>query len=209
MSMSQTSLLLERLGALIQQSVRQDAARHGLLPIHIQVLHYLAQANRYSDLPIAIAEYLGITRGTVSQTLAVLERKGLLTKVADPRHGKRVHLALSTAGAATVSASWPEHVEQALNGLPIDTAALDDMLRNLLSALQRSNGQRAFGLCRQCAHFLTEEGGARCGLTHEALATEQTLRICREWSAPGPHASGAAPLAAFVFAGRRRAPRKR
>ena len=54
--MSQTSFLLERLGALIQQSVRDDAARYGLLPIHIQVLHYLVRANRYSDLPIAIAD---------------------------------------------------------------------------------------------------------------------------------------------------------
>ena len=90
--MSQISVLLERLGALIQQSVRDAAARQGLLPIHIQVLHYLMRANRYSDLPIAIAEYFGITRGTVSQTLAVLERKGLLTKEPDAQHGKRVHL---------------------------------------------------------------------------------------------------------------------
>ena len=63
--MNTSSLLLERLGALIQQSVREDAARHGLLPIHLQVLHYLANANRYSDLPIAIADYFGITRGTI------------------------------------------------------------------------------------------------------------------------------------------------
>ena len=60
MGMSQISLLLERLGALIQQSVREEAARHGLLPIHIQVLHYLSRANRYSDIPIAIAEYLSL-----------------------------------------------------------------------------------------------------------------------------------------------------
>jgi hypothetical protein len=76
--MSTSAILLERMGALIQQSVRNDAARHGLLPIHVQVLHYLAVCNRYSDLPVAIADYFGVTRGTVSQTLAVLERKGLV-----------------------------------------------------------------------------------------------------------------------------------
>jgi DNA-binding MarR family transcriptional regulator len=181
--MSQTSLLLERLGALIQQSVRDDAARHGLLPIHIQVLHYLVRANRYSDLPIAIAEYFGITRGTVSQTLAVLERKGLLTKESDARHGKRLHLKLTPAGESVLSESWVERVEEALSERAIEAVALESTLRNLLSAMQRVNGQRAFGLCRQCAHFLTEESGARCGLTHEALATEQTDRICREWTA--------------------------
>lgn len=182
--MSQTSLLLERLGALIQQSVREDAARHGLLPIHTQVLHYLSRANRYSDIPIAIAEYFGITRGTVSQTLAVLERKGLLTKTSDPRHGKRVHLGLTPAGEAILNGSWPERIEQALSELPVEPADLDDILRRLLSMLQHLNGQRAFGLCRQCAHFLSENDGARCGLTREPLATEQTVRICREWTTP-------------------------
>lgn len=181
--MNQSSLLLERLGALIQQSVRDDAARYGLLPIHIQVLHYLMRANLYSDLPIAIAEYFGITRGTVSQTLAVLERKGLLTKEADARHGRRVHLKLTPAGESVLSNSWVERVEQVLGERASEADALESTLRNLLSAMQRVNGQRAFGLCRQCAHFLTEESGARCGLTHEPLATEQTVRICREWTA--------------------------
>ena len=181
--MNQTALLLERLGALIQQSVRDDAARHGLLPIHIQVLHYLTLANRYSDLPIAIAEYFGITRGTVSQTLAVLERKGYLTKQRDARHGKRVHLQLTPAGEAVLHESWVERVEQILGEQPGGAAALEHPLRALLTAMQRVNGQRAFGLCHQCAHFLTEDNGARCGLTREPLATEQTVRICREWTA--------------------------
>ncbi len=186
MSMSQIPLLLERLGALMQQSVREEAARHGLLPIHIQVLHYLSRANRYSDIPIAIAEYFGITRGTVSQTLAVLERKGLLIKTSDPRHGKRVHLGLTTAGEAMLNGSWPERIEQALSELPVSTTDLDDVLRRILSTLQQLNGQRAFGLCRKCSHFLNESDGARCGLTQEPLATEQTVRICREWTGPRP-----------------------
>ena len=182
--MSQTSLLLERLGVLIQQSVRDDAARHGLLPIHVQVLQYLMQANRYSDLPIAIAEYFGITRGTVSQTLAVLERKGLLSKEADARHGRRIHLRLTPAGESVVRESWIDRVERVLGERGGEAAVLESALRDLLSVMQRMNGQRAFGLCRECAHFLSEESGARCGLTHEALATDQTVRICREWTVP-------------------------
>jgi DNA-binding MarR family transcriptional regulator len=122
--MSTVALLFERLGALVQQSVRDDAARQGLLPIHIQVLHYLAQANRYSDLPIAIAEYFGITRGTVSQTLAVLERKGLLTKEPDSRHGKRVHLKLTPAGEVALKESWADRVERAMQALPIEAEAV-------------------------------------------------------------------------------------
>lgn len=180
--MSQIPLILERLGALMQQSVRDEAARHGLLPIHLQVLHYLSRANQYSNIPIAIAEYFGITRGTVSQTLAVLERKGLLTKIPDARHGKRVHLALTPAGETVLDASWPKRLEQALGALPEGVTDLEVLLRRILVTLQQLNQQRAFGLCRQCAHFLVGPDGARCGLTQEALAVEQTERICREWT---------------------------
>ncbi len=182
--MSQLAPLLERLGALVHRSVRDDAARHGLLPIHVLVLGYLARANRYSDLPIAIAEYCGITRGTVSQTLAVLEDKGLLVKEPDERHGKRIHLRLTRAGRAALNNSWTQRLEQDLTSLPPGAAALEDSLRGVLMTLQRLNGQRPFGVCRQCAHFLRESRSARCGLTGEPLATEQTLKICREWTAP-------------------------
>lgn len=186
--METSSLLLERLSALIQQSVRDDGARHGLLPIHVQILRYLAQANRYSDLPIAIADYFGITRGTVSQSLAVLVRKGLVRKEADARHGRRIHLKLTPAGEAVLQDSWSGKVEAALAVAGLDPTPLEDMLRSVLVALQQLNGQRPFGVCRQCAHFLREGDGARCGLTAEPLAMEQTLRICREWTRPTPPA---------------------
>ena len=114
MSMSPTVFVLERLAALLQQLVREDAARHGLLPVHLQVLGYLAQANRYSDIPIAVASYLGITRGTVSQTLAMLERKGLISRSGDDRHGRRVHLKLTTTGEEVLAGTWPQRLDELL-----------------------------------------------------------------------------------------------
>ncbi len=177
-----TILLLERLAALVHQSVRDDAAAHGLQPIHVQILGYLARANRYSDFPIAIAEYFGMTRGTVSQSLTVLERKGLVKRQPDPRHGRRVHLELTAAGRAILESSWSRKVESALAAEGVNTDALGGLLQQLLLGLQRQNAQRPFGICRQCAHFLTEDSGKRCGLTGEPLAHEQTERICREWA---------------------------
>jgi DNA-binding MarR family transcriptional regulator len=181
--MNRTPLILERLGALLHQAVREDAARHGLLPIHLQVLQYLAQANRYSDLPIAIAEYFGLTRGTLSQTLSVLERKGLLARQPDPGHGRRIHLRLTPAGESVLAGSWTERMQEALRDARAP-ARLDASLTEVLVALQRINGRRPFGVCRQCAHFRTQPGGDSCGLTGEPLDADQSARICREWTAP-------------------------
>jgi DNA-binding MarR family transcriptional regulator len=186
-----TPVLLERLSALVQQSLRDDAARHDLLPIHLQILAYLERANRYSDLPIAVAEYFGITRGTVSQSLQVLERRGLLVKRPDPHHGRRVHLKPTRAGRAVLHKCWTKRLHAALDSLPPGAPPLAEALRGLLVVLQRQNGQRAFGVCNRCVHFLTEARGARCGLTGEPLARNQTERICREWTRPaeaGDHA---------------------
>ncbi|HOL65140.1 MAG TPA: MarR family winged helix-turn-helix transcriptional regulator [Accumulibacter sp.] len=182
--MNPSVLLLERLASLINQSLRQDAARHDLLPIQMQALAYLAAANRYSNIPTAVAEYFGTTRGTVSQTLAVLERKGLIRKEADPLHGKRIHLLLTDAGKAVLSASWSARLEAALAGIDAHGDELASMLRMLLTMLQRLNGNHAFGVCRECLHFQRRENETHCGLTNEVLLEEQTGKICREWRTP-------------------------
>jgi DNA-binding MarR family transcriptional regulator len=144
-----------------------------------------------SRRPIATAisrspspSYLGITRGTVSQTLSVLERKGLIDRVADDRHGKRIHLTLTLAGETVLAGSWPRRLEEALAATGVDVLNVGDDLRRVLSILQRLNDRQAFGECRQCAHFLREEGGYRCGLTGEALSVAQAVKICREWRSP-------------------------
>ena len=70
--------VLERLCNLLRVEARGQGASAGLLPIQLEALHYLAQCNRYSDTPQAVTDFLGQTKGTVSQTLKVLENRGLV-----------------------------------------------------------------------------------------------------------------------------------
>jgi MarR family transcriptional regulator, negative regulator of the multidrug operon emrRAB len=180
--MNKSAFLLERLGSLIQEATRNDAARNGLLPVQLQVLTYLSQANNYSDFAVAVAEYLGLTRGTVSQTLAVLERDGMITKRTDEHHGRRVHLDLTAAGQQIVSTAWSNRVETLI--AKGNSSGVEPQLTQLVAALQAHNEQAAFGVCRDCGYFRKLSGGAQCGLTDEALAKPQTTKICREWISP-------------------------
>ena len=61
----------------MRTELRKAGADEALQPVHLQALIYLARANRYSNTPQALAEYLGLTKGTVSQTLLLLDRQGL------------------------------------------------------------------------------------------------------------------------------------
>lgn len=174
--------LIDRLGHLLRHDLRAGGAGDGLEPVHLQALDYLTRANRVSDTPVAVAEYLGLTKGNVSQRLLALERAGLVQRTPDADDGRVSHLQPTEAGQARLAAAVPPPAwREALRALPpSQRRALETGLRALLAALQRARGGRSFGVCRTCRHFVRVGDAARCGLTGEALAASQTLRICRE-----------------------------
>jgi len=175
--------LIERLGTLLRSDLRAAATAHGLALPQLSALHYLAQSNRYSDSPAAVADFLGATRGTVSTTLKALVDKGLVTKTTDARDGRVVHCSLTDEGRTIVEATYPSPL-LANDQLALDEAA-HDHLTELLRALQVAGGHRSFGVCRTCMHHQTD--GPACGLTGEALHPDEASLICREHSlAQGP-----------------------
>lgn len=183
--------LLELIGCLArlqQGELRERALGAGLQPVHLASLAYLRDANRYSNTPQALAEYLGSTKGTVSQSLLLLYRKGLVERHADERDGRVVRLRLSRRGAALAAAADPPGAWQAalaqLDAGEIEAAI--GVLTRLLSQLQTRRGKRSFGVCRTCSNFRREAAGTyRCALTGEALSESDSLKICREHAPTG------------------------
>ncbi len=133
---------------------------------------------------IARLAYLGLTKGTVSQTVRALEARGLVTKRVDPADRRGRRLSLSPAGrtllgrdplAETVAAirrlSGPQRAEIA--------RGLDSILSSRLNARQR----KPFGQCRNCRYFAHRHAGGAphyCRLLEEPLAEEEKNLICRE-----------------------------
>ena len=172
---------LERLCTLLRTDVRRRALPHGLRPVQVEALLYLGRCNRYSDTPLAVTEFLGSTKGTVSQTLKVLEREGLVTKCADARDKRVVRLELTPAGRQlSEQLAVPPLLEQALVEDRVSTDRLAADLRRLLTGMQRAAGHKTFGTCHTCRFFGREASGFRCGLTEEPLTSADSLLICRE-----------------------------
>jgi DNA-binding MarR family transcriptional regulator len=176
--------LAERLGNLAEARLKALGAPHGLQTVHVRVLLYLAAANRYSNTPLAVGEYLGLTKGTVSQSLILLETKGYLSRGADARDRRVVRLALTAAGqAVVVEAEDLGRLRAASAEVP---AGLLEGLTGLLRQLQILEGRRSFGQCRTCRHHLADGPDLwRCGLTGEPLSQADSVRICREHVSAG------------------------
>ena len=179
---------VERLANLIRTSVRKAGLASGLQPAQMEALHYLSRCNRYSNTPAAVAEFLGLTKGTVSQTLGVLEANDLLEKQHDLQDRRVVHLRLTPAGEQVIQELIPPAMlRTALAGLPgADQAQMEETLTRLLRLLQRANGLKTFGACKSCTHHrLTDGHQRRCGLTQEILSDADAERICREHTPTG------------------------
>ncbi len=181
--MADLTILLERLTSLLRAEQREGASQAALQPVHLSTLLYLSRANRYSDTPAGLTEYLGSTKGTVSQSLLVLERKGLIVKRSDENDRRIIHLELTNEGTQLLVRTWSSlRVREAVSALSESRQKrLEDALRDLLTSLQRVHGSRSFGLCHTCSLFeRLGDGRFRCGLTAEPLADSDIEKICRE-----------------------------
>lgn len=177
--------LIERLARLMRASGHEA----GLNPAQLEALRYLAACNRFSNSPWALAGYLAATKGTVSQTIQALERKGLVAKAARPGRGRSIAITLTEAGWAVLAGDpWRRISDQVMALEPPDRVALGKMLSSILGGLLAENGLKSFGICRSCRYF--ERGGGvpgyhdRCGLLKLDLAPGDADLICAEHRAP-------------------------
>lgn len=174
--------LIERISNLLRSEERKKFAAIGLQPVHIQVLDYLSTCNRFSDTPAAVAEFLGLTKGTISQSIQVLERKNYVVKGQDSQDGRVVHLALSATGKQLLDEIKPLDVfaqaQQAISTQGFTT--LEAALNAMLLELQKANNAKSFGVCRSCVNFIEVENHYLCNLTQLPLSQVDAKKICRE-----------------------------
>ncbi|MGR9116574.1 MAG: MarR family winged helix-turn-helix transcriptional regulator [Gammaproteobacteria bacterium] len=178
--------LIDRISTLLRSEERKKYTALGLQPVHGQILEYLDKCNKLSDTPAAVTEYFGLTKGTVSQSLQVLERKGFIEKIPNPQDRRILHLRLSEIGERIL-----EEI-QTFDMLPKNEQdilakqfnLINEALISTLVALQKANNLKSFGICYTCARFSEVDRHYHCELTQQPLSQEEAGRICREHALP-------------------------
>ncbi|MBI3714724.1 MAG: winged helix-turn-helix transcriptional regulator [Betaproteobacteria bacterium] len=173
--------LVERLGNLMRSESRRVGADEQLQPVHVSALVYLANANRYSNTPQALGEYLGLTKGTISQSLLLLDRRGLIERYQDDLDRRVVRLRISGTGEQFLNDVQPQLAwQQATRNIsPNRIRNAVSALRETLTTFQSDNEGRPFGDCSGCRHFERMSARAyRCGLMGDRLSGPDTRKIC-------------------------------
>jgi DNA-binding MarR family transcriptional regulator len=167
---------VERLARLM----RQASHAHGLVPVQWEALRYLARANRFSNAPGALARYLGTTKGTISQTLLTLEKRGLIVKDLRGSDSRSVSLALTPAAQALLAHDPQTGLVGSAADLGGKTARrFARAISELLASEARRSGEPSFGNCLTCKHLRIEtDDTLHCGVFEEKIPESEADKLC-------------------------------
>jgi len=140
---------LAKIGMALKQQAWAEAGGRGLTPTQGQVLALL-RANPDGLRLGVVAEQLGVTAATTSDSVTALHRKGLVTKepTAGDRRGIVVLLTPTGSREAAAAAAWPDFLLEAVGEL--STAEQATFLRALVAMIRTLQEKRRIPVARMC-----------------------------------------------------------
>ena len=163
---------LERLTRLMRAGEHDGE----LNPAQWEALRYIARANRFSNSPGSLTRFLGSTKGTVSQTIKALERKGLIAKSQREHEKRSVCLALTEKGTALLKNDPLADFLETIDDLGGKTKRrLAKGLRDLLDAELARQKQPSFGVCSTCRYYREKGHEIDVGGPHACMKFEVGL----------------------------------
>ncbi len=184
---SKIVVALERSNQAFRVLLWERAQQHGLSPIQIQILVFLASHDVELCRVGHLAREFGVTAATISDAVSTLATKKLIVRVGSPDDRRAINLKLSPAGKrlALKLGDWADAVRDALSALsPRDQVALLESLMKLIAALRQAGIVSVARMCISCKHFvekpLSGPGPHFCLLLEKPLPTTNLRVDCPE-----------------------------
>jgi len=146
---------LFKLALVLRHEAWKASGESGLTPTQAQILAVLPGIPGKATVS-GVATALSITKGTASEAISTLERKGLLRKEPAPDDGRSMVLKRTRQGASASrhSATWPEVLAGAVDSLPeSERAHLLRGLIGLIGSLQERGAVPTGRMCTECRFF--------------------------------------------------------
>lgn len=176
---SNMMIWLERLTTLHKSQMRKAANAEGMPFVHLEILQYLSICNHYSNTAQALSDYLGQTKGSISQSLKIIEDKGYIIRKPCIQDGRVTRLYLTEKSKDIL-----ERIQHLI--FPDqDAEQVVASLKKIVKQWHIQTGSSGFGQCLTCRFWtVVDEGNFKCGLTGEPLSKENIKLLCQEHEFP-------------------------
>lgn len=179
--------LLERISQVFRALQWELAKKKNLTPLQIQILLFLKNRRPTDAIPTRIAQELGLTKATLSESISALEKKKLVIRVSNKIDRRFTTLSLSKAGKKVVKelASVEDLFVRYIHGLNISEKKNSfRFLLNIISLLYFDGYVKVARLCCTCQHFRKDairKGIHFCTLTNRELNLEDINFECASY----------------------------
>lgn len=145
---------LSKLGLAMKHQAWAQANQSGLSPTQGQILATLCLEGAMSGS--RLAQRLGITPPTISDSVKVLVEKNLVSKKVDPAQARAMLVGLTSSGRALAQQvrSWPDFLASAASALsPTEQEAFLSGLMKMIGSLQQAGQIPTNRMCLSCRFF--------------------------------------------------------
>jgi DNA-binding MarR family transcriptional regulator len=157
---------LDRLARGLRRDRQAFATRHGLTPLQLGLLRTIAEGPPPQPLVGLLATELGVAQPTITDSLAALDRKGLLRRGPDAADRRRTAVALSAEGEDLVGRAGDHALFEGVAAL--DPKAQEALLPALLAVIAHLVDAGVITVARTCLtcrfHRSDTPGGHHCTL---------------------------------------------
>ena len=148
-------------------------------------LRFFARANVSTRTPSSFASFQATTRGTASQIIKSLERRGMLARTPSDSDRRSVRFDLTDEARAVLSRDPLRDLVGVVGELgEAERERFLETLSTLASALAARRRTPSFGTCRDCRHFGAAGDAAYCACMAATLAAEDVDRLCASYHGP-------------------------
>ncbi len=177
---------LERLSQVFRVLLWEKAKEHKLSPIQIQLLIFIQHHSNDKTTVSYLAQEFNLTKPTISDAIKVLDRKGLLQKIAHTKDARSYSIRLTEEGQKVV-----EETENFVNPLKEIVSEADEAdkvvlwanISNLIAVLNKMGIISVQRTCPNCQYYSVNNEVHFCSLLNQTLFTKDIRMDCPEFEA--------------------------
>jgi DNA-binding MarR family transcriptional regulator len=175
-------LALDRIHTAIKSALQHASSTSGLSPLQVQILHYV---HCHDGANISkLAQYLRVSKPTISDSVSTLVSKQLLQKVADTHDARGTLLTITPQGAQEAQEldTYISPFLDAIGALPADNQThLWDGLLLLVRMMEERELIPPMKMCFSCDNYSCADGTQHyCRLLQQYLAVDELRIDCPE-----------------------------